>query len=1470
MPLRYLVGPVTSARARDWQAQREAGNCLAFNAEGTADVRLGHGDTWEAVLARLPGNWRPDFVLLDLGYVSVPAWLWQTPVPLVALAPDWQLQWHALRRLLPLTELVLTDQAGVAALHREGIGHACAANLFGLQGIFTQAPAGVPSTRDIDILFVGNLHPAVQRERLPWLGRLARQAGSWRVVIAQGVRGEDYRRLLLRSRIVFNRSVRGEWNLRVGEACSCGALLLQEAGNLEMAGLWEHARECAFYDDSTLEPLLDFYLRSEGERRAVAERGRHKAAAFTFAALWEKELDQIERRFDEIHRRFLARPSLTPEDALLARTWLALGAADGGDPTLDEDLGAALAARGDPRLHNARGLVAALACRDGRGRYPAENLRLLARQFHAAAKGPLGGAMASLNLVEALLVLGQKALAVQGARDLLDRLLHGPAISADLDSGHFPPAYDLFRVEWERAAWQHAGAPAQEVRAKAALLRWRLHSLLADLTGELAHFHEAALARPDLPPTRAALGCALARARRPADAVAHLQAAVDADPFDRGAARALFQALTDAGQGGQAEALKQQQVLLHVAAPTAVPAEGWFMQPHRGQGTPGAGAPLALLWEGAFLAQHSLGLVNRELCKGLIRRGHELSLLPVASPGTQIEPGPLRELMRSRLIHPLSRPEDACVRLSWPPRWQSPARGRWVVCQPWEFGSIPRDWLAPLRSRVDEVWVPTAFVRDGFVADGVPAGKVHVMPLGVDEQTFRPGLEPWPLPTQKRFKLLFVGGTIARKGIGVLLRAYGRAFSRHDDVCLVVKDMGVGSFYRGQTAEGLIAEFRASSDNPELLHLDESLTEPEIARLYGSCDALVAPYRGEGFCLPALEAMACGLPVIVTGYGAALDFCDEGTAALIPARVVHFPERRVGDLETVRHPWLAEPDEDALVELLRRAVECPDVARGRAEEARRRVLAGWTWGHAVALVEGRLLALREGPAGKPGSTAAAARAALASASPDEGVADVPVYAPAPTHAQTARPKVSACIIVKNEEHNIAACLASVAGLCDDVVVVDTGSADRTKEIALAHGARVFDFPWVDSFSAARNESLRHARGEWVFWLDADDRLDEDNREKLKALFASLPPDYVAYSMKCRCLPDPASGVATVVDHIRLFRNDPRIRWRYRIHEQILPAVREAGGRVEFAGVTVQHTGYSDPALRRRKLQRDLRLLEMERGEQPHDPFTLFNLGATYADLGRYAEALPLLQESLARSHPRDSIVRKLFALTANCLMHLGRPDEALQACARGQAVCPDDQELLFLEGLIRTDQDDLHGAHAALVRLLGTHSEQHFASVADGLRGHRGRHQLAVVCCRLGEHAEAEAMWRAVLRERPGFVPAHVGLGEMLLALGRWPELHEVSAALEGAPGGELDAVLLRGKAHLARREFAQARALLDDALARQPDSLPLLVLLTHVLLQEDRDHAGAERVLMEVLRRDPNHAQARHNLQVLRQRRQG
>ncbi len=1441
MSRRYLFGPVPRTFAEQkLRGPREAGDCLTFHPdEGEGDVLLRPGDSWEDLLARLPAGWAPDLAVLWLAYTTVPDCLWSAPLPRLGLAPDWNLLWHYYRLRLPDCDLAVTDSLGAELLNRAGLAHVRPGPLCGCERAFVEA-AWPDGPRDIDVLVVGNFNPAVQRERLPWLARLARLGRRWRVVLRAGVFGDAYRQLLARSRIVFHASARLKCGPRAFEAAAAGALVFQERGNRELPAYFRDRQECVYYGPDEAEDLLAYYLEHEEERRALAEAARARARSCTFEGLWGGLLASLEGDWPGARER---RPAGDEAGDLLARCWQALAAGQHEDLALAADLHRAARAEGAPAaLHNALGVVLGRQAH-GQGGLPAA-AEVAADCFRRALARDPGFAVAGLNLAEALAAAGQDLGATEAARRTLEALQRegGPG---GLDGPLWARSFETFPTEWERAGWENAGRPAAEARAKEVLLRWRLYSLLAQWTGELAYAYEAALLRPDLAPTRAALGSALLRAGRPGEALGHLRQAVAANPLDRPLARACFQALGAVGDPeGQRRMAEDQRWLSQACA--ALPAETWAVPPSPGAGRaaarPGRNT-FAVAWEGAVEEVQSLALVNREICLRLLARGHEVSVLPqpshaeLGAPALEALPA-----LAERFHAPLSRPCDAHVRHRWPPDFAAPPAGHFVLIQPWEFGSLPRDWVGPINHTVDEVWAYTRAVRDCYVESGVPAERVHVVPLGVDVRRFRPGAPPLPLKTRRRFKFLFVGGTIRRKGFDVLLGAYARAFGAGDDVCLVVKAMGAGSFYRGQTAEEDIARLAAEPGAPEVEYIDRPLADEELPGLYAACDCLVLPYRGEGFGLPVAEAMACGLPVVVTGTGAALDFCDESRAYFIPAETRHLPEPRVGDKLTVARPRLAEPDADALAGLLRHVAAHPEEARAKGAAGSAFVRDHLTWEHTAAAVEVRLASLRGRPVRR------LVKAAAAPAAPR-------------------RKRVSVCMIVKDEEKHLPDCLASLAGLPDEVVVVDTGSSDGTREVAARFGARVFDFPWPDSFGAARNESLRHATGDWVLWLDADDRLDEENRRKLAAVLADLGDELDAYAMKVRSVLDPRRTTFRVLDQVRLFRNLPEVRWDYRIHEQILPAVNRAGGVVRWADVVIDHVGYVDASARRRKLERNLRLLEMDHAERPDDGFSLFNLGWTLLDLGRGEEALTHLRRALEKTSPNSSTLRKLYHLLALTYRHLGRRDEALETCREGLKHFALDAELLCEEGLLLRDRGDLRGAERSWLALLGARRGQYFASEEVGLRGFRTR-QLAAEIYRAQERwVEAEVQWRAALAERPDFEPAWLGLGELYVRQERWSDLEYLLEKLEAEGVASPKVGWLRARGQVQRREWALARRTLAGVVAQDREAVGPRVLLSQVLLQEGRDWAAAERALRDVLALDPNHAETRHNLEVLLRR---
>jgi hypothetical protein len=226
-------------------------------------------------------------------------------------------------------------------------------------------------------------------------------------------------------------------------------------------------------------------------------------------------------------------------------------------------------------------------------------------------------------------------------------------------------------------------------------------------------------------------------------------------------------------------------------------------------------------------------------------------------------------------------------------------------------------------------------------------------------------------------------------------------------------------------------------------------------------------------------------------------------------------------------------------------------------------------------------------------------------------------------------RLSVCLIARNEEHNLPRALQSTAGVAHEVIVTDTGSSDRTPQIAEELGARVFHFPWCDDFSAARNHAVSQAEGDWILWLDADEELLPSSEE---ALLRSLENDLaLAYLVSRQDLAD-----ADRPDHftqmwqLRLFRNLPELRFRGRCHPDFVPPIQETADRrgqsVLPSGIEIRHYGYVG-ALRQEKLLRGARLLELELKDRPGQLYYLIEYGRT----------LLLLNDSRAREVLEEAV-----------------------------------------------------------------------------------------------------------------------------------------------------------------------------------------------------------------------------------------
>ncbi len=351
--------------------------------------------------------------------------------------------------------------------------------------------------------------------------------------------------------------------------------------------------------------------------------------------------------------------------------------------------------------------------------------------------------------------------------------------------------------------------------------------------------------------------------------------------------------------------------------------------------------------------------------------------------------------------------------------------------------------------------------------------------------------------------------------------------------------------------------------------------------------------------------------------------------------------------------------------------------------------------------------------------------------------------------------LSACLIVRDNESTIRPCLETLAPWVDEVVVVDTGSTDRTPDICEELGARVYHWPWCDDFAAARNESLKYARGEWIFWMDSDDTLPKECGQHLQELALGAHKDNtLGYVLQVHC-PGQEPTDVTVVDHIKLFRNRPDLNFEFRIHEQILPSIRRAGGEVEFTDIHVIHSGATkDAAGRARKLERDFRLLHLENQERPNHPFTLFNLGMTHADCGQHEEAIQALNHCIQVSGNGESHLRKAYALLVSSQTQSNQQQQALQTCSSALNLFPGDKELLFRRAMLEHQTGQLNAAVETYNQILKEPTGRHFTSIDTGISSHKARHNLAIVYEDMNRFDDALFQWNQIIRGRPDYDPA--------------------------------------------------------------------------------------------------------------------
>lgn len=274
-----------------------------------------------------------------------------------------------------------------------------------------------------------------------------------------------------------------------------------------------------------------------------------------------------------------------------------------------------------------------------------------------------------------------------------------------------------------------------------------------------------------------------------------------------------------------------------------------------------------------------------------------------------------------------------------------------------ETDRLPQDRVE-ICNYMDEIWVPAQFNVNTFAEAGVKPEKLFIIPNGVDPAKYSLNTDRMDWPQKKEFNFLSVFEWTDRKGWDILLKAYFLEFKKNEDVALVLK-VNVPGFtsietINRQTQECIHSLGLSPEQVPRLLFIfNRFYPTQELIALYKSCNAFVLPSRGEGWGLPYMEAMACGLPTIGTRWSGQLEFMDDENSYLINTEgLEEIPETT--DIPEFRgHRWPKPSIEHTRV-LMREVYENRDKAREKGRKARQEVLEKWSWRSAAEKVEQRL------------------------------------------------------------------------------------------------------------------------------------------------------------------------------------------------------------------------------------------------------------------------------------------------------------------------------------------------------------------------------------------------------------------------------------------------------------------------------------------------------------------------------------
>jgi tetratricopeptide (TPR) repeat protein len=443
-------------------------------------------------------------------------------------------------------------------------------------------------------------------------------------------------------------------------------------------------------------------------------------------------------------------------------------------------------------------------------------------------------------------------------------------------------------------------------------------------------------------------------------------------------------------------------------------------------------------------------------------------------------------------------------------------------------------------------------------------------------------------------------------------------------------------------------------------------------------------------------------------------------------------------------------------------------------------------------------------------------------------------------------RISLVMIVKDEEEMLPRSLEAIHDVVDEMVIVDTGSTDRTVEIAEAFGAKVLHHEWTGDFAEARNVSLGAATGDWFIYLDADEVLVREDAQRLRELAGHVWRE-AFFLTEINFTGDLDDGMAVHHNALRMYRNRPEYRFEGRIHEQLahtLPAGLPE--RVEQPSVRIEHYGYLG-AVRdsKEKSRRNIELLERQLADGEVSAFLCFNLGSEYAAAGDAEAALDRFEQAweLLGQDPDMSsygFVPSLINRFVKALRTTGDFEGATERAKEGLEIFPGFTDLVMEQAHCARERGELDSAARLIQQCLRMGDAPSRYSAQLGTGSYIALGALAEIRRLQGDLAECERLLAESLREHPGYLGAVHPLAAIMLLRGSEPGtvVETIESLVERLTPS---AHFMLGSALYEQRHAVEAEAQFRSVLEKQPSSDPARVALSEALLSQLRWEEAAD-----------------------------